>query len=219
MLQQYSSNKKAVRKNGFDNTKYSVKKCSELVYDYEKQICTVSQYRSMVIDSYKLMEDKIRSLAATLLLDELLKEYNLNERDMEYFQGENKKPYFNNSDIFFSLSHSGDYVAAAISDKEIGIDIEQVHTINHNIAKRFFTEKEIGYIENDDDFFKLWVQKESFVKAIGTGLACPLNSFEIINSYNESFVLFNNKKYSFTVNSIDDYKTAVCTEVDYEHCS
>lgn len=219
MLQQYLSDKKAVHQNGFNNTKYCAKKCSELVYDYSKQICTVSLYRRTVIDSYKQKDDKVRSLAATLLLDELLREYGLFERDMEYSIGEHKKPYFKNSDIFFNLSHSGEYVAAAVSEKEIGIDIEKVHTVNHNITKRFFTKKEAGYIKNNDDFFKLWVQKESFIKAIGKGLTCPLNSFEIINSDNESFVLFNNKKYSFTVNSIDDYKIAVCTEVDYEHCS
>lgn len=219
MLQPYSSDEKAVLRNGFCNIKYCVKKCDELVYDYGKQINTVSLYRRAIIDSYRQDNDRIRSLAATLLLDEMLKEYGLCECDMEYFTGKHQKPYFKNSSIFFNLSHSGDYVAVAVSDREIGIDIEKIRTVNRSTAKKFFTKSEAASVKSDDDFIKLWVKKESFIKATGQGLACPLNSFEVINSDNGSFVLFESKKYSFKESSINDYRLAVCTEVDYEHSS
>lgn len=193
--------------------KYLIKRCDELVFDFEKQLSTISPYRQNCVNSVKQQDDKIRCLAVTLLLDEALAEYGLKEKEMIYSQNEYKKPYFADSNVHFNLSHSGNFVAAAVSDTEIGIDIEQISDINMNIAKRFFTENEYSHIKSIDDFFKIWVLKESFIKAIGKGLACPLNSFEIKGLDKSPFVLYNGKKYSFIEIQAADYKAAICTEV------
>ena len=37
---------------------------------------------------------------------------------------EKGKPYTVNTDIFFSISHSGDVVGCAVSDREVGLDLE-----------------------------------------------------------------------------------------------
>lgn len=195
--------------------KYIIKRCDELVVDFEKQLSTISQYRQNAVNSAKQQNDKVRSLAVTLLLDEILAEYGLNESEMSYSQNEHKKPYFDNkSNLHFNLSHSKDYAAVAVSDNEVGIDIEQKRDVNLKIAKRFFTENECDYIKSTDDFFRIWVLKESFIKAIGKGLACPLNSFEVRGLDKIPFVFYNGKKYSFTEIQAAEYKAAICMEVE-----
>ena len=132
---------------------------------------------------------------------------------MLYGPNAHSKPYFTNrEDIKFSLSHSGEYVAVAVSHKEIGIDIQQTVEVNLKIAERFFTRYECEYIKNRDDFYRIWVLKESFIKAIGKGLAMPLNSFCIEDLDRKPRVKFENKIFTFTEKSAEGYKIAVCTE-------
>jgi hypothetical protein len=48
-------------------------------------------------------------------------------------------------DIHFNLSHSGDYMACAFSDREVGLDLQEhsrPHTSLVRIAKRFFSARE-----------------------------------------------------------------------------
>ena len=72
----------------------------------------------------------------------------------------------NHEDIYFNLSHSGKMVACAISDREVGVDVELIDpTIDLNIAKHYFYNSEYENIMNcensSDEFFKYWVLKES----------------------------------------------------------
>lgn len=76
------------------------------------------------------------------------------------------KPYLKNIPLFFNISHSKDIVICAISDEEIGIDIEYLRPFNEAIAKKFFPE-----IPNNDVIFtKEWVKLESLIKASGKSI-------------------------------------------------
>ena len=59
----------------------------------------------------------------------------------EYLQ--NGKPrllkYLN---FFYNISHSGDYAICAVSDSEVGVDIQKIRKPDMRIAKRYFTEDE-----------------------------------------------------------------------------
>jgi 4'-phosphopantetheinyl transferase len=83
------------------------------------------------------------------------------------------------------MSHSGKIVACAVSDAEIGIDVEEVRKVNYRVAERFFSADELADLmelqEPDKQvyFFKLWTIKESFLKAIGKGLTRSLNTFTV----------------------------------------
>ena len=62
-------------------------------------------------------------------------------------------------------------------------------------------------------FFDFWTVKESYLKAIGTGLTKPLNTFTVVKNAdsiqlvdNENDNLVFVKQYSF----IDNYKLSVC---------
>ncbi len=160
------------------------------------------------------------------ILGELLARYyfttkiKVQSNKIEFNLGEKGKPFLENSDIHFNISHSGDWVVAAFSIRNIGIDIELIREPNYNVAKRFFSSVEINQLNfiNDSDkkknlFFDFWTIKESYLKAIGTGLTKPLNTFTVIKNSdtiqltdNEYDNLVYIKQYSFN----DEYKLSVC---------
>ena len=91
------------------------------------------------------------------------------------------KPYFAELDIKFSLSHSGERAILAVSEKEIGADIQIMRPISLGVAKRFFTEKEQAYVLGADGeearlvrFYEVWTKKEAYGKWDGGGLSAAL---------------------------------------------
>lgn len=90
---------------------------------------------------------------------------------------ENGKPFAVNAQIKFNLSHSGNLVVCAVSDKEIGIDVEKIRTFNPKAAERFATDCELDFISSTDNgFFRIWTLKEAYFKCIGTGLGADIKN-------------------------------------------
>ncbi|MBQ2900313.1 MAG: 4'-phosphopantetheinyl transferase superfamily protein [Agathobacter sp.] len=111
--------------------------------------------------------DKQRSLLAGILL---------------HFGLENNR---DEKQIFYSISHSGNYVICVLSDRSVGIDIENKFRSIFSeakeeqldkIARKCFTMGESIYFlsaeeeEKQEIMLKLWTRKESYSKAIGKGL-------------------------------------------------
>jgi 4'-phosphopantetheinyl transferase len=89
----------------------------------------------------------------------------------------------------FNLSHTHGLVACAVArGTSLGIDVERVDrlTAGPEIAARYFAPLEIRMLDGQppDDyasrFIELWTLKEAYIKAIGTGLAHPLDSFAFV---------------------------------------
>ncbi len=98
-------------------------------------------------------------------------------RDTEFSVTDSGKPYAKGLDVHFSISHSGDYAVCAVSDKEIGIDIEKIREINPDAAKRFACGNERNYINSHTNgFFEIWTLKEAYFKCIGTGLGADIKN-------------------------------------------
>lgn len=90
--------------------------------------------------------------------------------------------------VCFNVSHSYDLALIAVAlDQPVGIDIEKIRNdIDHQgLSKRFFSENEYRNImeyQGQDRlraFFATWTRKESIVKAMGTGIASGLKSFDV----------------------------------------
>lgn len=88
--------------------------------------------------------------------------------------------------LHFNLSHSGEYVAVAVSDCPIGVDVEHKVRNYESIAKRCFCKEEYEDImsleserQREQRFLEYWTMKEAYVKYVGKGLQIPLNSFRI----------------------------------------
>ena len=122
------------------------------------------------------------------------------------------RPYFKNTDIRISISHSGGIWLCALSGSEAGIDIERITDRNHlKIAERFFTPEETDFVKANgaDGFFRLWVRKEAYVKYMGEGISYGLDSFSLsdgsrlADEYGDS--VFREIDFG------ENFKCAVCT--------
>lgn len=98
------------------------------------------------------------------------------------------KPHLSGDPCHFNISHSGEWVAVAFSQNEVGVDVEMVNKVDdwEEIASRFFTETEYAAIrsgitleERQVIFTQMWTYKEAYIKALGRGLSQPLDSFVI----------------------------------------
>lgn len=132
------------------------------------------------------------------------------------------KPFFTNIFLHFNLSHSDDYVVCAIDKHEIGIDIEKIDNVDKEIGRRFFSPLEVHWIQNSSSedeslnrFFRIWTLKESYLKALGTGLYFPLNSFSVVSENGVICPIHDSKKkIDWTLRSIivkDSYHCALCS--------
>lgn len=90
--------------------------------------------------------------------------------------------------IQFNLSHSGELALLAVNmGHPIGVDIEWAKPDRPflKLSERFFSPAErdtLGRLDPDqimDGFYACWTRKEAYLKAIGTGLATPLNTFDV----------------------------------------
>jgi 4'-phosphopantetheinyl transferase len=95
---------------------------------------------------------------------------------------------FHSSQLRFNVSHSGGTVLLAFGlDRELGVDVEQIRPdfATGEVAERFFSAKEVSALRSlpvalqAEAFFNCWTRKEAFIKAIGQGLSCPLDRFEV----------------------------------------
>ncbi len=171
--------------------------------DIDSRITEVSEYRREKIEKLPSIEAKQQSLGAELLLNAAVPNH------PQYLIAEGGKPYFEGNFPFFSLSHSGKYALCAIADAEVGADIEAPRENSLRLAKRFFTDAEFEAVNSasdpDDEFCRIWVIKESYIKATGEGLSCPLNSFEAADTIGEHRTWHG---------ELDGYHIAVCTKGD-----
>jgi 4'-phosphopantetheinyl transferase len=91
-------------------------------------------------------------------------------------------------DLYFNLSNSDEMALVAfVLGREIGADIEYLKPMPdcEQIAERFFSESErvvlrgIPAERKEEAFFNCWTRKEAYLKAVGEGLAAPLDSFDV----------------------------------------
>lgn len=96
---------------------------------------------------------------------------------------ENGKPYSDTVPWEFSVSHTGQLWICAVSERTVGIDIQEIRSIDHEkLADRFFTEAEKKYCRTagKEGFFNIWTRKESIVKYMGTTLGKGISSIETV---------------------------------------
>lgn len=84
-----------------------------------------------------------------------------------------------------SIAHSGDIVVCAVADQgHIGVDVEvpDRHRDVIGIASQYFAADEAEWLSTQpaDRFYMLWVLKEAWLKAKGTGIAGGLDRLRCI---------------------------------------
>ena len=87
---------------------------------------------------------------------------------IKFFKGENGR--WSSNEVDFSLSHSENLVAVAISILPVGVDIEKCKTINEKLAHKILTDCEMHEFlslekgKKSDYLMQKWTQKESIFK-------------------------------------------------------
>ena len=73
----------------------------------------------------------------------------------------------------FNLSHSGPWVALAVGEGPVGVDVEcfRPDLPVEKISARYFTPEERRLADTPEGFLRIWTAKESHIKRSGKGLA------------------------------------------------
>ena len=88
----------------------------------------------------------------------------------------NGKPYLaDHPEVHFNLSHCACGCICALSEREVGADIQDIARANEKVLRLVCSEKEISAItvsdEPDRQFTRIWAMKEAYLKMLGTGIA------------------------------------------------
>jgi len=152
----------------------------------------LSSDETLRADRFVFSRDRNRWIVAHGALRRLLGRYcGQDPRAIAFDVGPRGKPMIArrsapDATIAFNLAHSHDRALLAVArDREVGVDVECVRNDFDPlpIAREFFFGAELAAIHataadhQRDAFFRYWVAKEAVLKAHGSGLALPLDSF------------------------------------------
>ena len=107
---------------------------------------------------------------------------------LRFIYGAHGKPALAGVDLPFNLAHSADRVVVALGGNgPLGVDQEWVRPIPDAaaIAAYYFTPGEVAELHSlppeqfPVGFYNAWTRKEAFLKAVGSGLAVPLNAVAV----------------------------------------
>lgn len=132
------------------------------------------------------------------LLEIALKEEGITS--YKILKSKNGKPYLENSNIFYNISHKNKMVGLIISNSEVGLDMEYIDTESikrQSTLKYFFTEKERESITNNEELLTLWTKKESYIKLNGGMLRDAIGLD--INNINVIYDTFKLDNYIITI--------------------
>lgn len=180
-----------------------------------------SQFRSRYKNATIFQHSFFGDLLVRMLLSKL---FQITNSNFSIAYNDHNKPFLTNlPNHHFNISHSGSWVVAAFSEKPVGIDIEKIKKANFEVAERFFSDEEVAFLDEldqnqkDEWFFRFWTAKESYLKAIGTGLSKPLSSFVVKFTENNLHLLEGGIPVNVALSQLDfdgDYKLSVCAFED-----
>ena len=196
-----------------NNTKLYLWKITENLAFFQDQI-TLKDSSQERVNSMKSESHQKGFLAVRMLL-----KHN-GYSDFDLFYDQFGKPHIKPQacgirDIEISISHSNDFSALAISDKKIGLDVEQLKDKILKIAPRFLDISHLENLSHEEKIKKatvIWGIKESIFKLKNeAGISFPNHIFEddfIFEDKKATATLkFNNKQeiFKFEFDSIEEY--------------
>ena len=177
---------------------------------YRAAYRTLPEWRRKKCDAFRFAADRRRSVAVWLLARRLFGEIGFDDASAVVAENEYGKPYFvGKTSPHFSLSHAGDLVMAAVADRPIGCDVERIAPLLPGMAEHCLTEDELAHLDRSTDrereFYRLWVRKESALKALGSGFQYEPRELSVLSDL---------LPHGVTIRDFpppaDDYLAAVC---------
>ena len=112
------------------------------------------------------------------------------------------KPYLEQGP-YFSISHCKQAILVAISDREIGVDIESIRRADESLVRRTMNEAEQARIADSPDpqraFITLWTRKEAVLKMRGTGILDDLHRVLDRQDYQLQTIDLPNTPYIYSI--------------------
>lgn len=127
----------------------------------------LSELEKISFEKYKNENVKKEKIVSAILKNKYIGDYHLNEYG---------KPISNNK--YFNISHSDGYIALAIDQVPVGIDIENIRNAEEDLRNYISNDEEKKYIHDDESFFEVWTSKEALVKANGNGINQKINTIQ-----------------------------------------
>ena len=161
--------------------------------------------------------DRLRFITGRLLIREIFKE-RFGTAFAEIKLTEYGKPYITGAENFhFNLSHSGDFVALAVSNAPVGIDIEQIKEIEWKDIAQTFSAKEKSMLNNSSGqlncFYRIWTVREAFSKEEGTGLSLFEDTDNLPEfDYSNGTIKWNGKNLCFYTKEMEGHILSVCCQ-------
>ena len=152
----------------------------ELVGHEQDILALLTPKRRERVERLRPAEDKLRSMAAGLLLRHVLGVTS----DDDLRCGQFGKPELTAGSPCFNLSHGGNYVVLAVGETPLGADIEPIgEKLPIAIPKRWLLPEELSHLGNDptpESFAWLWTRLESALKADGRGFLLEDRVFSVL---------------------------------------
>lgn len=161
---------------------FEIKNTDEALF--RQAFSNMSESRRQRCLRYKSEADRRRMALGDMLAKKLISEaYRCSAKSisLENLPSGKPKAYVGDKEIFISISHSGDFVACALSTATVGIDIEVKREVSDGLARRALSRDEYAYVtafegdfsakEQNEAFFRIWTAKEAYLKLTGEGLA------------------------------------------------
>jgi 4'-phosphopantetheinyl transferase len=137
--------------------------------------------------------DKTRYIVCRGFLRGLLARYTqIDPSDLEFAYGEHGKPVLaeacRSKALQFNVAHSHQLALYALTrERSVGVDVEQVRPLADaaRVAAHYFSARENAALRalpesaRTEAFYACWTRKEAYLKARGSGLAEPLDQFDV----------------------------------------
>jgi 4'-phosphopantetheinyl transferase len=150
-------------------------------------------------DRFHFEKDRTAYTVARAALKSLIGKYlDIPPTEIHFEYSAHGKPFLtikaNPPGISFNISHSGTLALLAFGiGRQVGVDVERIRPDfgTLEIAERFFSRSEVEALlaqpadQQSVCFFNCWTRKEAYIKAIGEGLSCPLDRFDVTLAMNE----------------------------------
>lgn len=170
--------------------------------------------RARLASSFLFERDRRLSAVAGLFMGWISAEYGT-----EIFVDPNGKPHASGDKVHFNVSHSGRYVACAVADVPVGIDIE-AQGDNLDLLRSVAVPEEreefarLPEEEREAVFCRMWTAKESYMKAVGLGMSIPPDSFRVVGDGGITDRWIPRLYRILELDAPEGYRMSVCTAGD-----
>lgn len=181
--------------------------------NFEQLLDLLPASRREYVLTFKQRRGAIVELAGSLLLAETVKKQDTALGALyDVLPNSQGKPYIPQLPNFhFNISHSGDLIAIAYGNENVGVDLQQIVSYRPKVAEKCCTSDELKWMlqeDIDDRFTLMWTIKEGYAKYTGKGLSENFKEIQIDFAH----CCIRDTKVKYVSEHLDGYIITVCAE-------